>query len=821
MADKQITELDEVTAPQANDVLPIQTNAAGVTGKVKFSKFLDRVNHTGSQAISTITDLQSTLDAKETPSGAQSKVDTHANNVSNPHTVTATQVGLGNVDNTADLDKPISTATQMALDTKEPADATILKDADIGSTVAAQTDARFPTADEKAALAGTGTPSASNPFANKGDIVRQVADYAAAQALTNLSDGDQVSIAEEGRGGIFVYRTGDYTSEVTADTLSGIYLPLTADSDGSEGCLVKNRSTDFDRSRVMSIISSSDSVRKYKPNIKQQLKSDIASRLSTFDKIESYQFGATDLGLVFGGYTGYDSSVIQPMISVFVPASGEIGEWNCDVTIKSVSGLTSTFTVSGALVVDPFAGGVAPTLSATTVAGDVWSVAITNTSADEYIGFYIKGSTLSITDRFIITGYEITSPSGVVWSSDQNKILSESIVSLSRRSTSQRSIAQRWQNGEVSRMHGNLSGNAPRSVWIGASATLTEDSDSSSVGYLFDAFGYSGLRPMTAITAFQLLKVFAANGLDYPAIMCLPGTYDSLSSSVPHFDLSSITQDIRIYAPHGTATFEKTVSGGSGAVVDTGGTLNSSLSDYTLYMWGIYAAANQGRPFRIQHLNCIAYDCSAVASLVDCWEFDNNNFILQNCFAGAAANDGFNHHGYGHGVLVDCISDGNSDDGFSPHDLCTYEVWGGEYKNNGKGNVIPAYGAQGFCVGVSSSGATGTSPNAAPTNYGGFVALAEDSRRDTTMLLVDCMDDGSVIGINASGKNSKIRAIGYDGANNSEYAVGNFSWYRLAAPETVYSPGLVELYNYTLNGQTNINKDAINKIFLYPSTVFD
>lgn len=34
----------------------------------------------------------------------------------NPHNVTAIQIGLGSVDNTADLDKPISTAVQTALD---------------------------------------------------------------------------------------------------------------------------------------------------------------------------------------------------------------------------------------------------------------------------------------------------------------------------------------------------------------------------------------------------------------------------------------------------------------------------------------------------------------------------------------------------------------------------------------------------------------------------------------------------------------------------------------------------------------------------------
>ena len=42
----------------------------------------------------------------------------HTPLTNNPHSVTATQVGLGNCDNTADLDKPISTLAQAALDLK-------------------------------------------------------------------------------------------------------------------------------------------------------------------------------------------------------------------------------------------------------------------------------------------------------------------------------------------------------------------------------------------------------------------------------------------------------------------------------------------------------------------------------------------------------------------------------------------------------------------------------------------------------------------------------------------------------------------------------
>lgn len=60
-----------------------------------------------------------------TKSETDSKINTvdnnisiHTSNVSNPHKVTKAQLDLGNVDNTSDLNKPISTATQSALDKK-------------------------------------------------------------------------------------------------------------------------------------------------------------------------------------------------------------------------------------------------------------------------------------------------------------------------------------------------------------------------------------------------------------------------------------------------------------------------------------------------------------------------------------------------------------------------------------------------------------------------------------------------------------------------------------------------------------------------------
>ena len=48
----------------------------------------------------------------------QTNLTTHTTNTENPHNVTKAQIGLNNVDNTSDLDKPISNATQVELNQK-------------------------------------------------------------------------------------------------------------------------------------------------------------------------------------------------------------------------------------------------------------------------------------------------------------------------------------------------------------------------------------------------------------------------------------------------------------------------------------------------------------------------------------------------------------------------------------------------------------------------------------------------------------------------------------------------------------------------------
>lgn len=68
-----------------------------------------------------VTAAQVGADPVGSAAAVQTSLTAHTGSQSNPHSVTAAQVGLGNVDNTSDLNKPISTATQTALNDKAPA----------------------------------------------------------------------------------------------------------------------------------------------------------------------------------------------------------------------------------------------------------------------------------------------------------------------------------------------------------------------------------------------------------------------------------------------------------------------------------------------------------------------------------------------------------------------------------------------------------------------------------------------------------------------------------------------------------------------------
>jgi hypothetical protein len=147
---------------------------------------------------------------------------THSANVSNPHTVTKTQVGLGNADNTSDVNKPVSSAQQIALNLK--------------SNIASPTFTGVPAA--PTAAAGTNTTQVATTAFAKGeadavaaDLVTHEADAANPHAVTalqvglgavnNTSDANKpVSIAQQA--------ALDLKANLASPTLTGVPTAPTA-----------------------------------------------------------------------------------------------------------------------------------------------------------------------------------------------------------------------------------------------------------------------------------------------------------------------------------------------------------------------------------------------------------------------------------------------------------------------------------------------------------------------------------------------------------------------------------------------------------------
>lgn len=83
--------------------------AGGDTGAITASRIT--VSPTGGLSS---TDAQSAFAELDAEKATVASVTAHTGNTSNPHSVTKTQVGLGNVDNTSDANKPVSTAQAAA-----------------------------------------------------------------------------------------------------------------------------------------------------------------------------------------------------------------------------------------------------------------------------------------------------------------------------------------------------------------------------------------------------------------------------------------------------------------------------------------------------------------------------------------------------------------------------------------------------------------------------------------------------------------------------------------------------------------------------------
>lgn len=109
----------------------------------------------------------------------------HKENTENPHSVTKTQVGLGNVDNTSDVNKPVSTATQTALNAKADLSGATFTDA-ISATNLSGTN----TGDETDSTIKTKLGITTLSGSNTGD--QDLSGYALDDEVVHLAGADTI-----------------------------------------------------------------------------------------------------------------------------------------------------------------------------------------------------------------------------------------------------------------------------------------------------------------------------------------------------------------------------------------------------------------------------------------------------------------------------------------------------------------------------------------------------------------------------------------------------------------------------------------------------
>lgn len=106
MDDLRIVDAGELSLEQLTENVKFPTGGRGNLA-VKFSVLAEAVKSSLRLADETF------VESKVSP--VRQSLNNHINNTNNPHSVNKAQVGLGNVDNTSDINKPVSNATALAI----------------------------------------------------------------------------------------------------------------------------------------------------------------------------------------------------------------------------------------------------------------------------------------------------------------------------------------------------------------------------------------------------------------------------------------------------------------------------------------------------------------------------------------------------------------------------------------------------------------------------------------------------------------------------------------------------------------------------------
>lgn len=146
---KATYEYGQSIAESAGKINAITVNGTAQTVEDKTAKIIVNKSTVGLGNVNNTSDndkpvssaqASAIADAKQAGTTAQANLDAHISNKENPHEVTKSQVGLSDVDNTSDVNKPISTATQTALN--EKLDKTAVVDVTVEATKGQAADAK-------------------------------------------------------------------------------------------------------------------------------------------------------------------------------------------------------------------------------------------------------------------------------------------------------------------------------------------------------------------------------------------------------------------------------------------------------------------------------------------------------------------------------------------------------------------------------------------------------------------------------------------------------------------------------------------------------
>ena len=110
-------KVDGLITGLKNDLTGLQTNLGNLNNAL--NTHLEDFNNYKNQVTNLLSDIRSVAeDATATAEATDNNLQTHIEDYNNPHHVTKETVNLGNVDNTSDTDKPISTAQKKYVDSQ-------------------------------------------------------------------------------------------------------------------------------------------------------------------------------------------------------------------------------------------------------------------------------------------------------------------------------------------------------------------------------------------------------------------------------------------------------------------------------------------------------------------------------------------------------------------------------------------------------------------------------------------------------------------------------------------------------------------------------